>query len=410
MLFGQTPPGAAPSSRARRSTIARVDFGLSELQLAVRREAQTIASRFGLDYWREHDRDATYPWEFVRAFAEAGWLGVVVPEAYGGAGLGVIEAGLLLQAVGRSGAGTSGASAIHFYIFPLTPVIRHGSEHLKRTYLPRAARGELLCAFGVTEPSAGTDTSRISTRAERRGDRWIVNGQKVWTTNAQHADRILLLARTSPRRDEAPLDGLTLFFANFDRQALTVRKIDKLGRAAVDSNEVFIDNLEVPEEDVVGEVGRGFYHLLDGLNPERVVNALEAIGMGQWAIAYASNYARERRVFDRPIGQNQAVAHPLAHAWAELEAAELLAYKAAWLFDRGLPCGAESNAAKLLGGDAGFRACDAALQTLGGFGYSREFHVERVWREVRLFRIAPITQEMVLNYLAERVLGLPRSY
>jgi alkylation response protein AidB-like acyl-CoA dehydrogenase len=387
-----------------------VDFGLSELQQTVRRETLALANTFGLEYWREHDRDEAYPWEFVKAFADAGWLGVVIPEAYGGSGLGVIEAGLLLHSVGRSGAGTSGASAIHFYIFPLTPVIRHGSEQMKRTYLPLAAKGKLLCAFGVTEPTAGTDTSRISTRAERRGDRWIVNGQKVWTTNAQHADRILLLARTSPRQDEAPLQGLTLFFTNFDRTKCTVRKIDKLGRAAVDSNEVFFDGLEVPDEDVVGEVGRGFYHLLDGLNPERVVNALEAIGMGQWAVEYASNYARERRVFDRPIGQNQAIAHPLAHVWAELEAAELLAFKAAWLYDRGQPCGAEANAAKLLGGDAGFKACDQAVQTLGGFGYAKEFHVERMWREVRLFRIAPITQEMVLNYLAERVLGLPKSY
>jgi alkylation response protein AidB-like acyl-CoA dehydrogenase len=387
-----------------------VDFGLSELQQTVRRETLALANTFGLEYWREHDRDEVYPWEFVKAFADAGWLGVVIPEAYGGSGLGVTEAGLLLHSVGRSGAGTSGASAIHFYIFPLTPVIRHGSEQMKRTYLPLAAKGKLLCAFGVTEPTAGTDTSRISTRAERRGDRWIVNGQKVWTTNAQHADRILLLARTSPRHDEAPLQGLTLFFTNFDRTKCTVRKIDKLGRAAVDSNEVFIDGLEVPDEDVVGEVGRGFYHLLDGLNPERVVNALEAIGMGQWAVEYASNYARDRRVFDRPIGQNQAIAHPLAHVWAELEAAELLAFKAAWLYDRGQPCGAEANAAKLLGGDAGFKACDQAVQTLGGFGYAKEFHVERMWREVRLFRIAPITQEMVLNYLAERVLGLPKSY
>ncbi len=387
-----------------------MDFALTDVQQSVRRETLAIAKSFGLDYWRDHDREASYPWEFVRAYAEAGWLGVIIPEAYGGAGLGLIEAGLLLHAVGRSGAGTSGASAIHFYIFPITPIVRHGSEYLKRTYLPRAARGDLLCAFGVTEPTAGTDTSRISTRAQRHGDRWIVDGQKVWTTNAQHAERILLLARTSPRRDDAPLEGLTLFFAELDRTKCTVRKIDKLGRAAVDSNEVFIDGLEIPEEDMVGEVGKGFYHLLDGLNPERVVNALEAIGMGQWAIEYASNYARERRVFDRPIGQNQAIAHPLAHAWAELEAAELLAYKAAWLFDHGKPCGAEANAAKLLGAQVGFRACDRALQTLGGFGYSREFHVERLWREVRLFGIAPISQEMVLNYLAERVLGLPKSY
>jgi alkylation response protein AidB-like acyl-CoA dehydrogenase len=387
-----------------------VDFALSELQDSIQRETLAIANQFGLDYWREHDRDESYPWEFVRSYAKAGWLGVVIPESYGGAGLGLTEAGLLLHAVGRSGAGTSGASAIHFYIFPLTPVIRHGSEYLKQTYLPLAAKGELLCAFGVTEPTAGTDTSRITTHAERRGDHWLVNGQKVWTTNAQHAQHILVLARTSPRSDDKPLDGLTLFFTRLDRAACTVRKIDKLGRSAVDSNEVFIDNLEVPDADVVGEVGRGFYHLLDGLNPERVVTALEAIGIGQWAVDYASGYARDRRVFDRPIGQNQAVAHPLAHVWAELEAAQLLAFKAAWLYDHGQPCGAEANAAKLLGADAGFRACDAALQTLGGFGYARDFHIERLWREVRLFRIAPITQEMVLNYLAERVLGLPKSY
>jgi acyl-CoA dehydrogenase len=387
-----------------------MDFGLSDLQESVQRETRAIANGFPLDYWREHDRSASYPWEFVRAFAEPGWLGVLIPEQYGGAGLGLTEAGLLLQAVGASGAGTSGASAIHFYVFPLTPVIRHGSDYLKKTYLPLAARGELLVAFGVTEPTAGTDTSRISTTALRQGDRWVVHGQKIWTTNAQHAERILLLARTSPRQPEAPLTGLTLFFAPLDRATCTIRKIDKLGRAAVDSNEVFIDGLEVKDEEVVGEVGQGFYHLLDGLNPERVVTALEGVGIGQWAVQYAARYASERVVFDRPIGQNQAIAHPLAEVWTELQAAELLAYKAAWLFDRGRSCGAEANAAKFLGARAGFRACDVALQTLGGFGYARESHVERLWREVRLYQIAPITQEMVLNYLAQRVLGLPRSY
>jgi acyl-CoA dehydrogenase len=387
-----------------------MDFGLTDLQATVRRETQAIANRFPLDYWLEHDRAASYPWEFVKAFAEPGWLGVLIPEQYGGAGLGLAEAGLLLQAVGASGAGTSGASAIHFYVFPLTPVIHHGSTFLKETYLPLAARGELLVAFGVTEPTAGTDTSRISTTAVHQGDRWVVHGQKVWTTNAQHAERILLLARTSPRQQAAPLAGLTLFFARLDRATCTIRKIDKLGRAAVDSNEVFIDGLEVADEEVVGEVGQGFYHLLDGLNPERVVTALEGVGIGQWAVQYAARYARERIVFDRPIGQNQAIAHPLAEVWTELEAAELLAYKAAWLFDNGRSCGAEANAAKFLGARAGFRACDVALQTLGGFGYARESHIERLWREVRLYQIAPITQEMVLNYLAQRVLGLPKSY
>jgi alkylation response protein AidB-like acyl-CoA dehydrogenase len=387
-----------------------LDFALTELQESVRREARVIAARFSLDYWAEHDQQETYPWDFVRAFADAGWLGVLIPEAYGGAGLGLTEAGLLLHAIAESGAGTSGAAAIHFYVFPLTPIVHHGSEFLKRTYLPRAARGELLVAFGVTEPTAGSDTSRITTTAVPDGSKWLITGQKVWTTNAQNAERILLLARTAPRRDDAPLEGLTLFFARLDRERCTIRRIDKLGRAAVDSNEVFLDSLVATDDEVVGEVGRGFYHLLAGLNPERIVIALEAVGIGQWATEYASAYARSRVVFDRPIGQNQAIAHPLADAWASLQAAELLAYRAAWLFDHGQPCGAEANAAKLLGARAGFHACDAALQTFGGFGYARETHVERLWREVRLYGIAPITQEMVLNYLAEHVLGLPKSY
>ncbi|HEY2595469.1 MAG TPA: acyl-CoA dehydrogenase family protein [Chloroflexota bacterium] len=387
-----------------------MDFALTELQESVRREARGIAANFSLDYWAEHDHLETYPWEFVRAFADAGWLGVLIPEAYGGAGLGLTEAGLLLQTIAQSGAGTSGAAAIHFYVFPLTPIVHHGSEFLKRTYLPRAARGELLVAFGVTEPTAGSDTSRITTTAVNDGSRWVITGQKVWTTNAQNAERILLLARTAPRRDEAPLEGLTLFFARLDRERCAIRRIDKLGRAAVDSNEVFLDGLVATNDEVVGEVGRGFYHLLAGLNPERIVIALEAVGIGQWAVEYASAYARSRVVFNRPIGQNQAIAHPLADAWASLQAAELLAYRAAWLFDRDQPCGAEANAAKLLGARAGFHACDVALQTFGGFGYARETHVERLWREVRLYGIAPITQEMVLNYLAEHVLGLPKSY
>ena len=387
-----------------------MDFGLTDLQESVRREARALAGGFSLDYWAEHDRQASYPWEFVRAFADAGWLGVLIPAAYGGAGLGLTEAGLLLQAIARSGAGTSGAAAIHFYVFPLTPIIHYGSEFLKQTYLPRAARGDMLVAFGVTEPTAGSDTSRTSTTARHDGSRWVITGQKLWTTNAQNAERILLLARTAPRPPEAPLDGLTLFFTRLDRERCTIRRIDKLGRAAVDSNEVFIDGLIATDDEVVGEVGRGFYHLLAGLNPERIVIALEAVGMGQWAVEYAADYARGRIVFDRPIGQNQAIAHPLADVWAELQAAELLGWQAAWLFDQGRACGAEANAAKLLGARAGFRACDAALQTFGGLGYARETHVERLWREVRLYELAPISQEMVLNYLAEHVLGLPKSY
>jgi acyl-CoA dehydrogenase len=387
-----------------------MDFALTEQQELIRKEVATLARSFSPEYWLEKDRKAEYPWEFIRAFAAGGWLGIIIPEAYGGSGLGVTEASLLLHEICAAGAGTSGASPIHFYTFPPMPLIKHGSEALKRRYLPRIATGEIVMSFGVTEPNAGTDTSRIETRAEQRGDRFVVHGRKVWNTNARQATHMLLLARTSPRDPAKPVAGLTLFFTEFDRTRITVREIEKLGRAAVDSNEIFIDGLEIPATDVVGEAGRGFYHLLDSLNPERIMTAIEAVGIGRAALERAVQYAKERVVFGRPIGQNQAVAHPLALAWAKLETAELMTLKAAWLFDHGRPCGAEANAAKLMAAEAGFEACDVAVQTHGGYGYAKEFHVERLWREVRLYKIAPISQQMVLNYLSEHVLGLPRSY
>ena len=387
-----------------------MDFALTEQQELIRKEVATLARAFSLDYWLEKDRKAEYPWEWVKAFADGGWLGITIPEVYGGSGLGVTEASILLHEICAAGAGTSGASPIHFYVFPPMPLIKHGSEALKARYLPGLATGEIVMSFGVTEPNAGTDTSRIETRAERRHDCFVVNGRKVWNTNARQATHILLLARTAPRDGAKPFAGLTLFFADFDRAKITVREIAKMGRAAVDSNEIFIDGLEIPAENVVGEVGRGFYHLLDSLNPERILTAIEAVGIGRAALERAAQYAKERVVFGRPIGQNQAVAHPLAAAWAKLEAAELITMKAAWLFDHGRPCGAEANTAKLLAADAGFEACDAAVQTHGGYGYAKEFHVERLFREVRLYKIAPISQQMVLNYLSEYVLGLPRSY
>jgi acyl-CoA dehydrogenase len=387
-----------------------MDFRLNEQHELIRKEVTALARSFPPEYWLEKDAKAAYPWEFVKAFAQAGWLGVIVPEEYGGSGLGVTEAALMLHDIAASGAGTSGCSPIHFYCFPPMPVMKHGTEALKRKYLPRVATGEIVMSFGVTEPNAGTDTSRIQTRAERRGDRFVVNGRKVWNTNAQNATHTLLLARTAPRDAAAPFKGLTLFFTEFDRAAITVQVIEKLGRAAVDSNEIYIDGLEIPVENVVGEVGQGFYHLLDSLNPERIFTGIEAVGIGRAALARAVDYAKERIVFDRPIGKNQAVAHPLAMAWAKLETAELMCLKAAWLFDHGQPCGAESNASKLLAAEAGFEACDAALQTHGGYGYAKEFHVERLWREVRLYKIAPVSQQMALNYLSEHVLGLPKSY
>ncbi|HVQ75069.1 MAG TPA: acyl-CoA dehydrogenase family protein [Candidatus Binatia bacterium] len=387
-----------------------MDFALTDSQEMLRKEAGALARSFSWEYWRERDREARYPTEFVKAFADGGYLGLMIPEEYGGSGLRVTEAAIVLHEICASGAGTTGASPIHFYTFPPEPVVRYGTEAMKRKYLPRICTGEIVMSFGVTEPNAGTDTSRIQTRAVKRGDRFVVNGRKVWTTNAQLANHILLLARTADRDPARPFKGMTLFFTPFDRAAITVREIEKLGRAAVDSNEIAIENLEIPEDDVVGTVGDGFYHLLDSLNPERIVVGIEAVGIGRAALERATQYAKDRVVFDRPIGQNQAIAHPLALAMAQLDAAEMMCLKAAWLFDQGRPCGREANTAKLLAAEAGFNACDAAVQTFGGFGYAKEFHVERLWREVRLYKIAPVSQQMALNYLAEHVLGLPRSY
>lgn len=387
-----------------------MDFTPNPVHEEIVRQARELAGRFSLGYWYTIDQTEAYPDEFVDAFADAGWFGTAIPTQYGGKGFGVTEAALLLHAICESGAGTSGASPIHLAIFPPEPIVRHGSEAMRARYLPKLATGELRMSFGVTEARAGTDTSRIETTAERDGDGWRLNGEKAWLSNAQHATKALILARTAPRDPARPLLGLSLFFADLDPDHCTLEVIDKLGRNAVDSNRLVMSDLFVADEDVVGEIGRGFYHLLDGLNAERIVIAMEAVGIGRAALRLAAEYATERVVFERPIGANQAIAHPLARAWADLAAAELLALKAAWLFDNGQPCGAEANAAKLLAADAGFAACDAALQTLGGRGYRTDTHIERLWREVRLYRIVPISNEMVLNYLADHVLGLPRSY
>jgi acyl-CoA dehydrogenase len=376
----------------------------------VRKSVRELARRFDLGYWRQKDKKEEYPWEFVHAFADAGWLGAMIPEEYGGLGLGLTESAIMMCEVAASGAGMSGASAIHFYVFPPAPILRHGSTEMKRAWLPKLAKGEILMAFGVTEPTAGLDTSRIKTKATKIDGGWLVNGQKVWTTNGQNAQKILLLARTSPRSDDQPLDGMTLFFTDLDRTRITVREIEKLARPAVDSNELFIDDLEVRDDEVVGQVGQGFRHLLDGLNSERAVVGMEGVGIGRAALDLATRYANERIVFDRPIGKNQAVAHPLADAWMRLEAAELMAMKAAALYDAKQSCGREANAAKYLGAEAGYLACDRAMQTHGGFSYAKEYHIERLWREARLLGLAPITQEMVLNFISTSVLGLPRSY
>jgi len=376
----------------------------------VRTATRELARKFDNDYWLDKDRKHEYPWDFIKAFAAGGWLGAMIPEEYGGIGLGLREAAVMMNEISSSGAGMSGGSAIHFYVFPPAPVVKYGSEEMKREFLPQLASGELLMAFGVTEPDAGVDTSRIKTKAVKVNGGWKVNGQKVFITNAQNAQKILLLARTSPRRDDKPLWGMSLFLADMDRKHIAVREIDKLGRAAIDTNELFIDDLFVPEDRLVGEVDKGFYYLLDGLNPERIVVGMEGIGLGRAALELASEYAKNRVVFDRPIGQNQAVAHPLADSWIRLEAAEGMAMRAAELFDEGKPCGPEAAAAKYLGAEAGFEACDRAFSTLGGYAYAREYHIERLWREVRLLRNAPFSQEMVRNYISQQVLGLPRSY
>ncbi len=387
-----------------------MDFSLSSLQTDIAEAATKISAAFPMSYWRTKDRTEEYPWEFVKPFAEGGWLGLIIPQTYGGMGLGIAEAAVFLNRVAASGAGMSGASALHFYIFPPMPIVRHGSESMKKRFLPDVAAGKLLSAFGITEPNAGSDTSRIETRAVKQGDHWLISGQKLWTTNAQNAPKILVLTRTSPRDPAKPLAGLTLFFTDLDRRYCAIRRIDKLGRAAVDSNEVFIKNLPARDDEIVGELGKGFEYLLDGFNPERIVLAAEAIGIGRAALQLATRYAAERIVFERPIGANQAIAHPLAKAWAHLESAELMVFKAASQYDSGQSCAKAANAAKYLAAEAAFDACDAALQTLGGLGYAKEFDVERLWREVRLYKIAPISQEMVLNFLSQKALNLPKSY
>ena len=388
-----------------------MDPMLSDEQQMIRESVLRLCERFDDGYWLARDRDGEFPRDFVAAFAAGGWIGTAMPEEYGGAGLGVTEAALAMQAVAESGAGMSGASAVHISIFAPRVIVKHGSEAQRRRFLPPLIEGRDICAFGVTEPDAGLDTTRITTMARRRGAGYVISGRKVWTSLAQVATRILLLARTTPLADCAkPTDGMSLFYAEFDRTRIEAREIEKMGRAAVDSNQVFIDDLEVPEADRIGEEGMGFRYILESLNPERILIGAEAIGIGRVALRRATQYAKDRVVFGRPIGQNQAIQHPLAESWMELEAANLMMLKAARLYDSGRPCGAEANAAKYLGAEAGFTACTRAVMTHGGYGYAKEFHVERYLREVLIARLAPVSRELILCYIAERELGLPKSY
>jgi acyl-CoA dehydrogenase len=388
-----------------------MSFFLSDDQLAIRDAMAKLCADFDADYWLNCDNEGRFPQEFVDAIGAGGWLGVAMPEEYGGSGLGITEASLMMQAVTESGAGFSGASAIHLNVFGLNPVVKFGTDEQKRRMLPSMLSGEKMACFGVTEPNAGLDTLSLETRAERSGDGYVVNGAKHWTSMAQRADKILLLARTTPKEDvEKRTHGLSLFFTDFNRDYIEVQEIPKMGRKAVDSNAVFFDNLPIPHEDLIGEEGKGFHYILHGLNPERILLAAESVGLGRAALRRACDYANERVVFGRPIGQNQGIQHPLAKCWIDLEAAELLAYNAAMLYDAERECGAQANAAKYLAAEAGFHACEQAMLTHGGMGYAKEYHVERYMREMMIPRIAPVSREMIFNYIAERELGLPRSY
>ncbi|HEY2528998.1 MAG TPA: acyl-CoA dehydrogenase family protein [Xanthobacteraceae bacterium] len=388
-----------------------MNFAPSSEQEAIRDGIFAICRRFDDAYWLEKDRVGGFPHDFHAALAQEGWLGICIPEAYGGSGLGVAEAAVMMRTIAESGAGMSGASAVHINVFGVNPVVVFGTEEQKRRMLPGMIAGREKACFAVTEPNTGLNTTHVKTRAIRKGDRYIVDGTKVWISTAQVAHKILLLARTTPLEDvKRATAGLSLFYTDLDRSRIKIHEIEKMGRKAVDSNELFIEGFEIPVDDRIGEEGRGFDYILHGMNPERILIAAEAVGLGMLAMQRAAKYARERVVFNRPIGQNQAIQHPLAKNWVELEAAWLMTRSAAWHYDEGQPSGVAANAAKYLAGEAAFNACQQAVMTHGGFGYAKEFHVERYLREVMIPRIAPVSPQLILSFIAEKVLDLPRSY
>jgi acyl-CoA dehydrogenase len=388
-----------------------MDFSLNADQQNIRDTILKHCSRFPDDYWLERDRDGVFPEDFFRSLVDAGWLGIAMPSEFGGSGLGITEAAIMMQAIAESGAGMTGASSVHIPVFSVQPVVLFGTQEQRQRMLPNVVTGKDRVCFAVTEPNAGLNTTELKTRAERRPGGYLVNGEKIWISTAQVSNKMLLIARTTPLDQvKRKTEGLSLFYTDLDRAKIEVRLIHKMGRHAVDSNMLFIQDLWVPEEDRIGAEGQGFKILLHGLNPERVLVAAEAIGIGRAAIARAARYARERIVFNRPIGMNQGIQHPLAKCWAQLEAANLMVMKAATLFDQGLECGVEANAGKYLAGEFAFEACHTAMLTLGGMGYAQEYHVERLLREVLIPRIAPVSPHMILNFLAEKVLELPKSY
>jgi acyl-CoA dehydrogenase len=388
-----------------------VDFELNDDQRAIAEAVKRICARFPDDYWSHKDAAAEFPHEFHAAMAADGWLGITMPEELGGSGLGVTEAAIMMNAVAAGGGGAAAMSTLQINLFAPHPIVVLGTPEQKQRMLrPLIAGAEKTC-FGVTEPNAGLNTTRIKTFARRVDGGYLVNGSKIWTSTAQVADNIMLLTRTTAFEECAkPTDGMTIFFTRLDRSKIEVRRIAKMGRAAVDSNAIFIQDLFIPETDRIGEEGRGFYYLLHSLNPERIIVAAGAIGIAQDALRRAAAYARERVVFDRPIGQNQAIQHPLADNWCAIEAAWLVTMRAATLYDRKQPCGSHANAAKLLGGRVAFNAATQAVLTHGGMGYAKEYQVERLFRESILQRLAPITEQLILSFIAEKELGLPKSY
>ena len=383
----------------------------AEERQAIQDGVRAVVTKFGDDYWLERDEDGKFPHQFHKAMADGGWLGITMPEEYGGSGLGVTEAAIMMREVASHGGGMAAASSVHINLFGPHPIVIKGTNEQKRRWVPRLVEGKDQVAFGFTEPDAGLNTTRIKTFAEKVPGGYLVHGQKVWTSTGQIANKIMLLTRTTKYEDcRKPTDGITIFYTDFDRSKIEVRRIPKMGRKAVDSNAIFIDGLFIPEEDRIGEEGKGFGYILHSLNPERVLLGAEAIGIGQDALRRAAKYAQERVVFDRPIGMNQGIQHPLAEKWMYLESAWLMAMKAAELYDTGLPCGAEANATKFLGARAGHDAAWQAIMTHGGMGYAKEFHVERLFREVSLVRLAPVTEQLILSFIAEKVLDLPKSY
>jgi acyl-CoA dehydrogenase len=388
-----------------------MDFSVSEDHRAIRDGVSAVVRSFDDEYWLARDEDGAFPREFHRAMAEAGWLGITMPPEYGGAGLGVTEAVIMLHEVASHGGGMAAASTVHINLFGPHPIVVFGTPEQRQRWLPALVEGRDQCCFGFTEPDAGLNTTAIKTFAQKVPGGYVVNGQKVWTSTAQVANKIMLLTRTTKLEDcKRPTDGITIFYTDLDRSKIDVHRIPKMGRKAVDSNAIFIDGLFIPDSDRVGEEGKGFSYILHSLNPERLLVAAEAVAIGQDALRRATQYARERVVFDRPIGQNQGIQHPLAERWMALEAAWAMVMKGAWLYDQHMPCGAEANTAKFLGARAGFDSCMQAVLTHGGFGYAKEYHVERLLREVTITRIAPVTEQLIMSFIAEKVLDLPKSY